>query len=103
MAPPPFGAKVVTTVVFGALGAGVFAGVSHDGRGAEPVDAVVEESPPTTVPSTVGSTSLVPPSTTITASTIAGATSTAITTIAPAEPAVPDTSRARARVRSGAS
>jgi hypothetical protein len=89
MAPPAFRAKVVSTVVVGALGVGVFAGVSNDGRGGEP--AVVENTgaPPTTTTTIVSSSST--PS------------SFAVTTITAAEPAVPDPTPTRARVRSGGS
>jgi hypothetical protein len=90
MAPPVFRAKVVTTVVVGALGVGVFAGVSNDGRGAEPavVDRVDEPTSTTTI------TTVSPSST---------PSSFAATTITPAEPAVPDPTPTRARVRSGGS
>jgi hypothetical protein len=87
MAPPAFRAKVVTTVVVGALGVGVFAGVSNDGRGDEP--AVVENTDD--------------PTTTTTVSTSSTPSSSAVTTITPAEPAVPDPTPTRARVRSGGS
>jgi hypothetical protein len=97
------GAKFVTTVMFGALGAGVFVGVSHDGRGADPAgDDVLEEPPPltTTAPPTtiVAPTALTVPSSAVEPTTAVGAT-----TVLPAEPAVPDTTQARARVRSGGS
>ena len=75
---PAAGAKIVTTVVLGAVGAGVFAGVSHDGRGAEPVQ-----------------TESVVPTTSTTPSTT--------TTIFAAAPATPDPMPTRARVRSGGS
>jgi hypothetical protein len=87
MAPPAFRAKVVTTVVVGALGVGVFAGVSNDGRGAEP--AVVDH--------------IDDPSTTTTVSSSNTPSSFTVTTITPAEPAVPDPTPTRARVRSGGS
>ena len=92
---PAAGAKIVTTVVLGAVGAGVFAGVSHDGRGAEPVENE------TVVVSTTSTTLSTPPSTA--ASFTTTTTTTATTTVVAAPPATPDPAPTRARVRSGGS
>jgi hypothetical protein len=86
------GAKIVTTVVLGAFGAGVFAGVSHDGRGAEPVDTE------TVVVPTATTTLSTPPST-----ATSFTTTTSTTMIVAAQPATPDPAPSRARVRSGGS
>jgi hypothetical protein len=105
MAAPAFGAKVFTTVVFGALGAGVFAGVSHDGRSADPVgDDGLGDSPPIAVSTTSApSTTVVITTPGVPSSSVEALSSIPVTTVLAAEPAVPDTSRARARVRSGGS
>ena len=89
---PAAGAKIVTTLVVGAVGAGVFAGVSHDGRGAEPVETE------TVVVATTSTTVSAPPST-----AVDSATTVTTTTIVAAEPATPDPAPPRARVRSGGS
>ena len=91
---PAAGAKIVTTVVLGAVGAGVFAGVSHDGRGAEPVESESVVVPP----SNTTAAGTAPPST---APTIT--TTTATSSTVAAQPATPDSAPPRARVRSGGS
>ena len=90
---PAAGAKIVTTLVLGAVGAGVFAGVSHDGRGGEPAETE------TVVDSTTSTTLAAPPSTAGSFTTTTATT----TTIVAAQPAPPDSAPPRARVRSGAS
>jgi hypothetical protein len=106
MGSPAAGAKIVTTMLLGAAGAGVFAGVSHDGRGAEPIgtDNVVDVVP-STAAATAPVTSLLT-STTVVAPTSSTSTSTVTTASASTEtapPATPDPAPRRARVRSGAS
>ena len=96
---PAAGAKIVTTVVLGAVGAGVFAGVSHEGRGGEPV-----ETEPVVV-STTSTVTMAPPSTAASATSTAASftTTTGTTTIVAAQPATPDPAPTRVRVRSGGS
>ena len=97
MSNPAVGAKYVAALVVGVVGAGAFAGVSHDGRGGAPPEEpepIVEVVSPST---SVGATSTA--STASTAS-IAGTAGTAPAKAA--EPAPPDpvpTTRARLRSR----
>lgn len=79
MSNPAVGAKYVAAVVVGLVGAGTFAGVSHDGRGTAPPEnpePIVEAPPSTVLPST------------------------SVSAPAPAQPAAPDPVPTRARVRS---
>lgn len=94
MSNPAVGAKYVAALVVGVVGAGAFAGVSHDGRGGappeEPEPIVGVLSPSTSV----GATSIASTSTTPSISSTAGT--------APAKGAEPDpvpTTRARLRSR----
>jgi hypothetical protein len=89
MAPPALGAKVVTTVVLGAVGAGVFMGVESDGRGETPGEpAPIVEQPPTTSRASSSPTA---------------ATSGGPSTSLAAQPADPAPAPTRVRVRSGGS
>ena len=93
MSNPAVGAKYVAALVVGVVGAGAFAGVSHDGRGGAPPEepeSIVEVFSPST---SVGATS-----TASTASTpsIAGTAPAQAAEPAPSDP-VPTT---RARLRS---
>jgi len=81
MSSPARDAKFVAAIVVGVVGAGTFAGVSHDGRG-----GAAPETPATT-------TAVLAPST----STLA---STPVNSTLAAEPAPPDPVPTRARVRS---
>jgi hypothetical protein len=89
MSNPAVGAKYVAALVVGVVGAGAFAGVSHDGRGGAP-----PEEPEPIVEVISPSTSVGPTSTASTTS-IAGTASTA-----PAKAAEPDPVPTRARLRS---
>ena len=60
MSNPAVGAKYVTALVVGVVGAGAFAGVSHDGRGGappeepEPIVEVLSPSTTAVIPSIAG-------------------------------------------------
>jgi hypothetical protein len=103
MSNPAVGAKYVAALVVGVVGAGAFAGVSHDGRGGAPpadTELIVEVLSPTT---TVGSTGTASASSTgSTGSTAPASTAQIASTLAtqPAQPAPPDPVPTRARVRS---
>jgi hypothetical protein len=99
MSNPAAGAKYVAALVVGVVGAGAFAGVSHDGRGAAPPEEpepIVEAPLPST---TVGATSATS-STTRTASAPTSAHVEATQGTQPAQPAAPDPVPTRARLRS---
>ena len=87
-------AKYVAALTVGVVGAGVFAGVSHDGRGsaapAEP-DPVVEAPSTTTAATTSLTTAPVPSSV---------PSSVQVESTQPALPATPDPVPTRARLRS---
>ena len=105
MSNPAVGAKYVTALVVGVVGAGAFAGVSHDGRGGAPPDdteTFVEVlSPTTTIGSTtVGTVGTASASTTQIASTLAAQPAEPAKATQPAEAAPPDPVPTRARVRS---
>jgi hypothetical protein len=96
MSNPAVGAKYVAALVVGVVGAGAFAGVSHDGRGGAPpedLEPIVE---------------VISPSTSVGATTSTGSTAStpSIAGTAPAQPAEPakaaeaDPVPTRARVRS---
>jgi hypothetical protein len=102
MSNPAVGAKYIAAVVVGLVGAGAFAGVSHDGRGgASPEDPapVVDTPPSTALPSTsLPSTSL--PSTSLPSISRQVETTLAAEPVKPALPTPPDPVPTRARVRS---
>ena len=92
MSNPAVGAKYVAAVVVGLVGAGTFAGVSHDGLGAAPPadpEPIVETPIPTSTAPTSTSRQV---GTTLPAQPAEPA--------APAQPASPDPVPTRARVRS---
>jgi hypothetical protein len=86
MSSPARDAKFVAAIVVGVVGAGTFAGVSHDGRG-----GAAPEAPATTEV-------LAPSTSTFVASTLVA--STLVTSTLAAEPALPDPVPTRAPVRS---
>jgi hypothetical protein len=104
MSNPAVGAKYVAALVVGVVGAGAFAGVSHDGRGGappedpEPIVEVLSPSTSVGTTSTSSTSSISGTSSTAPVSTVAASPSIAGT--APAEPAPPDPVPTRARVRS---
>jgi hypothetical protein len=94
MSNPAVGAKYVAAVVVGLVGAGTFAGVSHDGRGATPPEdpePIVEAPIPTSTAPTSTSTSRQVDTTLPTQPTEPAAR---------AQPASPDPVPTRVRVRS---
>jgi hypothetical protein len=110
MSNPAVGAKYVATLVVGVVGAGAFAGVSHDGRGGAPAEdpePIVEVLSPSTG---VGTTSTSSTSSSVPVSTVSAPPSIAGTAPAepaepakaaqPSEPAEPEPVPTRARVRS---
>ena len=104
MSNPAVGAKYVAALVVGVVGAGAFAGVSHDGRGGAPTEdpePIVEVlSPSTSVGSTSTSSTSSISGTSSTAPVSTAAASPSIAGTAPAEPTPPDPVPTRARVRS---